>query len=68
VVYYVGPFLRARDWEATAVPELRRAVRLTVDHLLAHMTRADAGAAAPVATAAADTTDTADISGFSTER
>jgi uncharacterized NAD(P)/FAD-binding protein YdhS len=38
VLYYVGPFLRARDWEATAVPELRRATRLTVDHLLAHMT------------------------------
>jgi len=35
VLYYVGPFLRARDWEATAVPELRRAVSLTVDHLLA---------------------------------
>jgi uncharacterized NAD(P)/FAD-binding protein YdhS len=37
VIYYVGPFLRARDWEATAVPELRRAVRLTVDHLLANL-------------------------------
>jgi uncharacterized NAD(P)/FAD-binding protein YdhS len=23
VLYYVGPFLKARDWEATAVPELR---------------------------------------------
>lgn len=22
-LYYVGPWLRARDWEATAVPELR---------------------------------------------
>jgi uncharacterized NAD(P)/FAD-binding protein YdhS len=37
VIYYVGPFLRARDWEATAVPELRRAARLTVDHLLASL-------------------------------
>jgi uncharacterized NAD(P)/FAD-binding protein YdhS len=37
VLYYVGPFLRARDWEATAVPELRRAVSLTVDHLLASL-------------------------------
>lgn len=23
MLYYVGPFLKARDWEATAVPELR---------------------------------------------
>jgi uncharacterized NAD(P)/FAD-binding protein YdhS len=37
VIYYVGPFLRARDWEATAVPELRRAARLTVDHLLGNL-------------------------------
>ena len=22
-LYYLGPWLRARDWEATAVPELR---------------------------------------------
>jgi uncharacterized NAD(P)/FAD-binding protein YdhS len=22
-LYYIGPWLRARDWEATAVPELR---------------------------------------------
>jgi uncharacterized NAD(P)/FAD-binding protein YdhS len=28
-LYYIGPWLRARDWEATAVPELREhAVRL----------------------------------------
>lgn len=26
VLHYVGPFLKARDWEATAVPELRRHV------------------------------------------
>jgi uncharacterized NAD(P)/FAD-binding protein YdhS len=33
-LYYVGPFLRARDWEATAVPELRRHARQLADHLL----------------------------------
>lgn len=28
-LYYIGPWLRARDWEATAVPELREyALRL----------------------------------------
>jgi uncharacterized NAD(P)/FAD-binding protein YdhS len=37
VLYYVGPFLRGRDWEATAVPELRRAARLVVEHLLEHL-------------------------------
>jgi uncharacterized NAD(P)/FAD-binding protein YdhS len=26
-LYYVGPWLRARDWEATAVPELREHAR-----------------------------------------
>ena len=26
-LYYVGPFLQARDWEATAVPELREYVK-----------------------------------------
>ena len=30
----VGPFLRARDWEATAVPELRVYARRMADHLL----------------------------------
>lgn len=30
---YVGPFLRARDWEATAVPELRQYARRLADHL-----------------------------------
>ncbi len=29
VFYYVGPLLRARHWEATAVPELRRHVDRT---------------------------------------
>jgi uncharacterized NAD(P)/FAD-binding protein YdhS len=26
-LYYIGPWLRARDWEATAVPELREHAR-----------------------------------------
>jgi uncharacterized NAD(P)/FAD-binding protein YdhS len=34
LLYYVGPFLRARDWEATAVPELRQYARRMADHLL----------------------------------
>jgi uncharacterized NAD(P)/FAD-binding protein YdhS len=33
LLYYVGPFLRARDWEATAVPELRQYARRMADHL-----------------------------------
>jgi uncharacterized NAD(P)/FAD-binding protein YdhS len=33
-LYYVGPFLRARDWEATAVPELRRYARQLAGHLI----------------------------------
>lgn len=33
-LYYVGPFLRARDWEATAVPELRRHVHRLAAHLV----------------------------------
>ena len=33
-VHYVGPWLRARDWEATAVGELRRAATALVDLLL----------------------------------
>lgn len=33
VLYYVGPFLKARDWEATAVPELRVHVARLADHL-----------------------------------
>lgn len=32
-LYYVGPFLRARDWEATAVPELRQYAHRLADHL-----------------------------------
>jgi uncharacterized NAD(P)/FAD-binding protein YdhS len=34
LLYYVGPFLRARDWEATAVPELRQYARRMADHLI----------------------------------
>lgn len=33
VVYYTGPLLRARDWECTAVPELRRAALRLADRL-----------------------------------
>jgi uncharacterized NAD(P)/FAD-binding protein YdhS len=32
-LYYVGPWLRARDWEATAVPELREHARRLADRL-----------------------------------
>ena len=38
-IYYVGPFLRARDWEATAVPELRQYAKQVADHLLASIDR-----------------------------
>lgn len=33
VIYYTGPLLRARDWECTAVPELRVAALRLADHL-----------------------------------
>ncbi|MBJ9677428.1 FAD/NAD(P)-binding protein [Burkholderia gladioli] len=33
-LYYVGPLLQARDWEATAVPELRRHVRRLAETLV----------------------------------
>jgi uncharacterized NAD(P)/FAD-binding protein YdhS len=40
-LYYVGPLLQARDWEATAVPELRRHVKRLADTLqMAHRERA----------------------------
>jgi uncharacterized NAD(P)/FAD-binding protein YdhS len=32
-LYYIGPWLRARDWEATAVPELREHARLLAERL-----------------------------------
>jgi len=32
-LYYVGPWLRARDWEATAVPELREHARRLAERL-----------------------------------
>jgi len=34
VMHYVGPFLRAQHWEATAVPELRRHVAQLADVVL----------------------------------
>jgi len=40
-LFYVGPFLRARDWEATAVPELRVYARRLADHLLETMPARD---------------------------
>jgi hypothetical protein len=33
-MHYLGPWLRARDWEATAVGELRRIASTPVDTLL----------------------------------
>jgi uncharacterized NAD(P)/FAD-binding protein YdhS len=35
VLHYIGPLLRARDWEATAVPELREHARRLAARLLA---------------------------------
>lgn len=32
-LYYVGPWLRARNWEATAVPELREHARRLAERL-----------------------------------
>jgi uncharacterized NAD(P)/FAD-binding protein YdhS len=34
-IYHVGPLLKARFWEATAVPELRRHARAVAERLLA---------------------------------
>lgn len=36
-LHYIGPLLRARDWEATAVPELRRHARQLAGSLLAEL-------------------------------
>lgn len=38
-LYYVGPFLQARDWEATAVPELREYVKRLADTLTTSLSR-----------------------------
>ena len=38
-LYYVGPFLQARDWEATAVPELREYVKSMAQTLTTALTR-----------------------------
>lgn len=37
-LYYVGPFLQARDWEATAVPELREYVKSMAGTLISSLT------------------------------
>ena len=37
IIYYVGPLLRARYWEATAVPELRVYAQRVADRLLSEM-------------------------------
>lgn len=37
VLHYLGPLLRARDWEATAVPELRHAAASLALHLVADL-------------------------------
>lgn len=37
-LHYIGPLLRARDWEATAVPELRVHARRLAERLLASPT------------------------------
>jgi uncharacterized NAD(P)/FAD-binding protein YdhS len=37
-LYYVGPFLQTRDWEATAVPELREYVKHMADTLTTAVT------------------------------
>ena len=34
-IFYTGPFLKARDWECTAVPELGIAAAKLADHLVA---------------------------------
>ena len=34
VLHYIGPLLKARDWEATAVPELREHARRLAARLL----------------------------------
>ena len=39
-LYYVGPFLQARDWEATAVPELREYVKAMAQTLATALNRA----------------------------
>ena len=35
-LYYIGPWLRARDWEATAVPELREHAAALAQRLFEH--------------------------------
>jgi uncharacterized NAD(P)/FAD-binding protein YdhS len=42
-LYYIGPWLRARDWEATAVPELRDHAAALATRLTDHATTAKWG-------------------------
>ena len=42
-LYYVGPWLRARDWEATAAPELREHARRLAERLAAAELKAHLG-------------------------
>ena len=37
VLHYVGPFLKAQNWEATAVPELRKHASLLAERLSARL-------------------------------
>ncbi len=39
VLHYIGPLLKARDWEATAVPELRGHAARLAQHLLRSLDR-----------------------------
>ena len=39
-IFYVGPWLKAKFWEATAVPELRAHVKNTADSVIAAFSRA----------------------------
>jgi uncharacterized NAD(P)/FAD-binding protein YdhS len=46
-LYYLGPWLRARDWEATAVPELRVHASRLAQRLILNAVRADSRLPAP---------------------
>ena len=47
-LFYTGPLLKARDWECTAVPELRVAALKLADRLMARPLRSPVQAAAAV--------------------
>ena len=40
-IFYVGPLLKARHWEATAVPELRKHVKAAADAVVQSLARSD---------------------------